>query len=111
MRGLAGDDLQRLRPLGDGGEGRSFQSAVRRFPAGGGVNHEAYGDELYQALRSRTTVAPLTAREPSITIEDAYRISLRLRDRRISDGESVIGKKIGVTSKPVQNALGVHQPD
>jgi 2-oxopent-4-enoate/cis-2-oxohex-4-enoate hydratase len=69
------------------------------------------GDELYGALRARQTVAPLLGREPDITIEDAYRISLRIRDRRISDGERVIGKKIGVTSKPVQNALGVHQPD
>jgi 2-oxopent-4-enoate/cis-2-oxohex-4-enoate hydratase len=75
------------------------------------VNHDAYGDELYDALRARKTVAPLTSREAAISIEDAYRISLRLRDRRISDGERVIGKKIGVTSKPVQDALGVHQPD
>jgi 2-oxopent-4-enoate/cis-2-oxohex-4-enoate hydratase len=72
---------------------------------------QALGDELYAALRSRHTVAPLTAREPDISIDDAYRISLRLRDRRISDGEEIIGKKIGVTSKPVQDALGVHQPD
>jgi 2-oxopent-4-enoate/cis-2-oxohex-4-enoate hydratase len=69
------------------------------------------GDELYTALRARRTVAPLTARIPDLTVEEAYRISLRLRDRRVSDGEEVIGKKIGVTSKPVQNALDVHQPD
>jgi 2-oxopent-4-enoate/cis-2-oxohex-4-enoate hydratase len=31
--------------------------------------------------------------------------------RRIADGERVIGKKIGVTSKVVQDLLGVHQPD
>jgi 2-oxopent-4-enoate/cis-2-oxohex-4-enoate hydratase len=70
-----------------------------------------YGDELYACLRARTTVAPLTTREPDITIDDAYRISLRLLERRLADGEKIIGKKIGVTSKPVQNMLGVHQPD
>jgi 2-oxopent-4-enoate/cis-2-oxohex-4-enoate hydratase len=75
------------------------------------VNVEALGDELYAALRERRTVAPLTTREPTITIEDAYRISLRLRDRRLAGGERVIGKKIGVTSKVVQRALDVHQPD
>jgi 2-oxopent-4-enoate/cis-2-oxohex-4-enoate hydratase len=69
------------------------------------------GDELYAALRARRTVPPLTTREPNLGIEDAYQISLRLRDRRMADGETVIGKKIGVTSKPVQDALGVHQPD
>jgi 2-oxopent-4-enoate/cis-2-oxohex-4-enoate hydratase len=69
------------------------------------------GDELYGALRGRTTVAPLTAREPDITIDDAYRISRRLIDRRLGDGERIVGKKIGVTSKVVQRALDVHQPD
>src|SRR3546814_20431225 len=28
-----------------------------------------------------------------------------------ASGEALIGKKIGVTSKPVQDMLGVHQPD
>lgn len=72
---------------------------------------EQYGDSLYQALRERRTVAPLTAREPSITIEDAYFISRRLLERRLGDGERLIGKKIGVTSLAVQSMLDVHQPD
>ncbi|HTM23496.1 MAG TPA: fumarylacetoacetate hydrolase family protein [Kofleriaceae bacterium] len=71
----------------------------------------ALGDELYQALRTRTTVAPLTARHPAITTDDAYRISRRLLERRLGDGERVIGKKIGVTSLAVQRALDVHTPD
>ena len=69
------------------------------------------GDELYQALRSNSVLAPLTEREPAITIDDAYRISLRFLQRRLADGEKVIGKKIGVTSKPVQDMLDVRQPD
>ena len=69
------------------------------------------GDELFTALRQRITLSPLTAREADISIDDAYRISLRMLDRRKADGERVIGKKIGVTSKPVQDMLGVHQPD
>jgi 2-oxopent-4-enoate/cis-2-oxohex-4-enoate hydratase len=70
-----------------------------------------HGDELYAALRQRTTVAPLTSRVDDITIDDAYHISLRLLERRLADGEKVIGKKIGVTSKAVQSMLNVHQPD
>jgi 2-oxopent-4-enoate/cis-2-oxohex-4-enoate hydratase len=73
---------------------------------------EQYGDELYRALREERPVAPLTAREPSITIDDAYRIQLRMIERRLAlDSERVIGKKIGVTSQVVMNMLGVHQPD
>jgi 2-oxopent-4-enoate/cis-2-oxohex-4-enoate hydratase len=71
----------------------------------------AMGDELFDALRARRTVAPLTERVPAITIDDAYWISRRLLERRFSDGETLIGKKIGVTSKAVQNMLDVHQPD
>lgn len=69
------------------------------------------GDELFAALRSRAVLSPLTEREPGISIADAYQISLYLLKRRIAEGERVIGKKIGVTSKPVQDMLGVHQPD
>ena len=70
-----------------------------------------YGEELYRALRERRTVAPLIARDPSLTIDDAYAISLNALARRLADGERVVGKKIGVTSKAVQDMLGVHQPD
>ena len=70
------------------------------------------GDELYEALRSQSTLSPLTDREQDITIEDAYHISLRMVNQRIEkDGERIVGKKIGVTSKPVQEMLGVFQPD
>ena len=72
---------------------------------------DALGDELYAALRGRHTVAPLTSRHDGMSVSDAYRISLRLLARREGEGERVIGKKIGVTSKPVQDMLDVHQPD
>ena len=72
---------------------------------------ESLGDELYAALRSHATVSPLSSRCPDITIDDAYYISLHMMRRRRTDGEKVVGKKIGVTSKPVQQMLDVHQPD
>ena len=67
--------------------------------------------ELHGALRGRRTLAPLTEREPDITIEDAYQISTATLELRLKDGERVVGKKIGVTSKAVQEMLGVFQPD
>ncbi|HET6415969.1 MAG TPA: fumarylacetoacetate hydrolase family protein [Polyangiales bacterium] len=73
---------------------------------------EELGDELYAALRARKTLSPLTERWPEITIEDAYHVSLRMVQRRLeTDGEKIIGKKIGVTSRAVQEMLGVFQPD
>lgn len=73
---------------------------------------DRYGEELYRALRERFVVAPLTEREPGITVDDAYRIQLAIVARKL-EREKVthIGKKIGVTSEVVQKALGVDQPD
>ena len=73
---------------------------------------DSYSEELYQALRGAKVVDPLLAREPDISIEDAYQIQLGLIRRRMErDGETIIGKKIGATSKAVQTMLKVDQPD
>ena len=69
------------------------------------------GDELFAALQSKTSLTPLTERYPDLTIEQAYQISLQFLKRREAAGEKLIGKKIGVTSKAVQDMLNVHQPD
>lgn len=72
---------------------------------------ETYGAALYDALRSRKTIKPLIETDAALTIDDAYAISLNFLSRRLADGEKIVGKKIGVTSKAVQDMLGVHQPD
>lgn len=72
---------------------------------------QRHGDQLYEALLSRQPVAPLTEREPHITLADAYQIQLRMVQRRIDAGEHVVGKKIGVTSQVVMDMLKVNQPD
>ena len=72
---------------------------------------ESLGDRLFDALSSRTPIAPLTATHPDMTIEDAYHVQQRMIARRLEQGDRVIGKKIGVTSTAVMNMLGVHQPD
>ena len=37
----------------------------------------ALGDELFEAWKAAKQIAPLTEREPSITIDDAYHVQLR----------------------------------
>ena len=68
------------------------------------INH--YGHELYTALTEAATVPPLTEREDGISIADAYAISTCILEQRLAAGEKIIGKKIGVTSKPVQDMFG-----
>ena len=72
---------------------------------------DRYGDELHVAAVTRMPVEPLTSREPDLTIYDAYRIQMRMVQRRLDDGETVVGKKIGVTSQVVMDMLNVNQPD
>ncbi|MDR8876553.1 2-oxopent-4-enoate hydratase [Burkholderia multivorans] len=69
------------------------------------------GDRLYDAMASRAPVAPLTSQHEDLSVDDAYRIQQRFVQRRLDAGETVIGKKIGVTSKAVMDMLGVYQPD
>ncbi len=69
------------------------------------------GAALFAALRGSHVVEPVIKRYPALTIDDAYSISLHALALRTADGERVVGKKIGVTSKAVQDMLGVHQPD
>ena len=70
---------------------------------------QGYGDALFEALRTRRSVPPLTTTHAGISIDDAYAISNRLLSRRLEEGERVIGKKIGVTSEAVQSMLGVYK--
>lgn len=74
------------------------------------IDIEYLGRELYQALRSGRTIDPLTD-SFDLTIDQAYAISRQFLDHRLADGEKVVGKKIGVTSKPVMDMLSVNQPD
>lgn len=66
--------------------------------------------ELFLAWRDRATLRPLREQE-DLSLEHAYRIQQGFVQRRLDAGESIVGKKIGVTSKPVQDLLNVRQPD
>jgi len=76
------------------------------------INHTEIARDLFGALTQGSPIAPLTTAHPAMSIDDAYKISLAFLDLRTTkNGEIVVGKKIGVTSKPVQDMLGVFQPD
>jgi 2-oxopent-4-enoate hydratase len=68
-------------------------------------------DELWKATRSCVPIEPLTDRHPDLVIEDAYEIQTTMIERRIAAGASMIGRKVGLTSRPMQQMLGVREPD
>lgn len=71
--------------------------------------------EMSQALLAarldRVPIAPLTDRFPDMTVEDAYAVQQGLVAGLLAEGDTIIGYKLGLTSKPMQEMLGVDQPD
>ena len=63
------------------------------------------------AERDRRTLRPITETHPEIDIDTAYKIQLGLIQLKDADGEKIVGKKIGLTSKAMQKMLNVDQPD
>ncbi|MFD7136280.1 2-oxo-hept-4-ene-1,7-dioate hydratase [Streptomyces sp. NPDC059894] len=72
---------------------------------------EAIADELIDAGRRRTVVPLLTARNPGMTVEDAYAVQGLWARRRAAQGHTVVGHKIGLTSRVMQAATGITEPD
>ena len=67
--------------------------------------------ELYRAEASRRPTEPLTRRFPRLTVPEAYRIQQANIERRLAGGERVVGHKIGLTAKAMQEKFGVSEPD
>jgi len=68
-------------------------------------------DELAAAERDRSTVPLLTARHPEMTVEDSYAVQNVWKERGIAAGRRLVGHKIGLTSKVMQQATGITEPD
>lgn len=73
--------------------------------------HTAIADELHRANRDRTPVPLLTARYPDMVIEDSYAIQKIWAERQVEAGRHPVGHKIGLTSKAMQDATGIDEPD
>lgn len=66
---------------------------------------------LADAERSRVAIAPLRQTWPEIDVVDAYEIQLINIRRRLARGVSVNGHKVGLSSKAMQEMMGVDEPD
>lgn len=71
----------------------------------------AIAAELAEADRTHGVIPRITARYPDATIDDAYAIQGVWRDGMLAAGRRLVGRKIGLTSKAMQQATGITEPD
>jgi 2-oxo-3-hexenedioate decarboxylase len=55
-------------------------------------------------------VQPFSGRHPSLTMDDAYRITALANDMRVANGYRPVGRKIGFTNRRMWDEYGVHAP-
>ncbi len=71
----------------------------------------AIAQQLEQALQTKQPIPPLTETLGPLTPEQAYAIQTAWTALRVAHGERIVGRKIGLTSRAMQEQLGVREPD
>ncbi len=67
-------------------------------------------DRLHEAERSRSQIAALTL-DHDMTLDDAYAVQKQWVDRKMNEGTRLLGYKIGLTSRAMQRAVHIDEPD
>lgn len=70
-----------------------------------------FAEALYEARATRVPIEPFTDALPDLGMVDGYAIQQHLVERLVTDGEVIVGYKLGLTSLPMQRLLGVDSPD
>ncbi len=68
-------------------------------------------EALSTAVSDCRPIEPLTASQPGLTVADAYSVQAAGIERRLREGRVIRGRKAGLTSAAMQQALGVDEPD
>lgn len=72
---------------------------------------EAAAADLYEAEKARVQISPITQSYPDMDMDDAYAIQSAWVERKVAQGDPVIGYKIGLTSRVMQRAMKIDSPD
>jgi 2-keto-4-pentenoate hydratase len=75
------------------------------------IDLEELAEELFRAEWERRPVPPISTGRPWLGPDEAYRVQQEIVRRRVASGETIVGWKIGLTSRAMQLQLEVDQPD
>ena len=67
-------------------------------------DHARAAANLLEAEKSGAQIGLLSLRHPDITMDDAYAIQSALASAKLAESRRIIGWKIGLTSKAMQDA-------
>lgn len=71
----------------------------------------ALARQLYEARKSRTQLRHFSKQHPQMTIEDGYAIQREWVKLELADGRKIRGRKIGLTSRAMQQSSQINEPD
>lgn len=74
-------------------------------------DHHAAADALWRAAHDGCPIAPLRERYPAFGGDDAYAVQEINTARQLAAGARLVGRKVGLTARSMQQQLGVDQPD
>lgn len=77
--------------------------------AGSLTDVEAIAREVMAVLGQGRQIAPFSARRP-LALDEAYRVTAAVRQGRETNGETVLGRKIGFTNRTIWAQYGVYAP-
>lgn len=72
---------------------------------------QAAVDTILRAEDSRQVCPQLSTTWPEMTLEEAYDVQRRWADARVARGAKIVGRKIGLTSRAMQQASKMTEPD
>ena len=75
------------------------------------AERQAAALSLKQADETGVVIPQLSKTYPSMTLEDSYDVQRRWAAARVADGARIIGRKIGLTSRAMQLASKIAEPD
>ena len=75
------------------------------------ADHLAAAQRLDEAERMRRQIRMISLDHAEMTTADAYAVQDAWLNIKLSRGRRIVGHKIGLTSKAMQQAVGIKQPD
>ncbi len=75
------------------------------------AQRQAAAESLLKAEQTRVVIPQLSKTHPAMTLEDSYDVQRRYAGLRVKNGARVIGRKIGLTSRAMQMASKMTEPD